>query len=80
MTITDEDIADLVRRTEEANSAYIRGDINGYLALITHAEDYTLMAPFGGPPERGFDPSPDHLAWLADAFKGGTGHVELVQA
>src|SRR5262249_39200153 len=47
-SITDKDIAELVQRSAEANSALMRGDINGYLRLVKHAEDYTLMAPFGG--------------------------------
>ena len=50
--VTDEELTDLVTRTGRANSALMRGDIGGYLALIRHAEDYTLMAPFGGMPTR----------------------------
>lgn len=78
-SITDNDIADLVRRTAEANAALMRGDVGGYLALITHAEDYTLMAPFGGAPTRGFDPSPERLAALARFFRAGQTDVEVVQ-
>jgi hypothetical protein len=37
-----EDVANLTRRTAEANAALVRGDIEGYLALIKHARDYTL--------------------------------------
>ena len=50
--ITGKDIDDLVQRTAEANAALMHGNIGGYLALIKHAEDYTLMAPFGGAPTR----------------------------
>jgi ketosteroid isomerase-like protein len=78
-SITDKDIADLVRRTAEANSALMRGDIDGYLALIKHAEDYTLMAPFGGAPTRGFDTSSERLAALARFFKAGETDLELLQ-
>ncbi len=78
-TITDQDIADLVQRTAEANAALIRGDVGGYLALITHAEGYTLMAPFGGAPQRGFDTSPERLAALAHFFKAGKTDLEVVQ-
>ena len=42
--ITDGDVAELVRRTADAASAYIRGDIHRYLTLIKHGETYTLMA------------------------------------
>ena len=60
--ITDEDLAGLVRRAAEANAAFVRGDMEAYLALVAHADDYTLMAPFGGAPVRGFDASPGRLA------------------
>jgi hypothetical protein len=65
-----EDVANLTRRTAEANTALIHGDIDGYLALIEHAKDYTLMAPFGGAPTRGFDTS--SRAAMARFFKSGT--------
>ncbi len=50
MAVTVKDIADLVARAAGPNTALMRGDIDGYLALISHAEDFTLMTPFGGPP------------------------------
>jgi ketosteroid isomerase-like protein len=78
-SITDEDFADLVRRTAEANSAFMRGEMDRYLALVTHADDYTLMAPFGGAPVRGFDASSGRLAELSRYFKAGTSELELVQ-
>jgi ketosteroid isomerase-like protein len=71
-----EDIANLTRRTVEANTALIRGDIDGYLALIEHAKDYTLMAPFGGAPTRGFDTS--SRPEMAQFFKSGTFDQEVV--
>jgi ketosteroid isomerase-like protein len=77
--ITGRDIDDLVRRTAEANSALVCGNISGYLALIKHAEDYTLMAPFGGAPTRGFDTSSERLAALARFFKSGKADLEVVQ-
>src|SRR5262245_34140179 len=73
---SSEDVASLTRRTAEANTALVRGDIDGYLALIEHAEDYTLMAPFGGAPTRGFDMS--GRAAMARFFKAGTFDQELV--
>jgi len=79
-SITDQDIADLVRRVATANAALMNGDIDGYLALVAHARDYTLMAPFGGAPTRGFDTSSERLAALARFFKTGESDVELVQA
>jgi mannose-6-phosphate isomerase-like protein (cupin superfamily) len=76
----NENVAALVRCTADANAALIRGDISRYLALITHASDYTLLAPFGGEPARGFDHSDERLAALARFFRGGTAELELVQS
>ena len=71
-------VATLIQRTAEANSALIRGDVDRYLALIEHAEDYTLMAPFGGAPTRGFDTSSEYRATMARFFKSGTFGQEVV--
>ena len=78
--VTDEDLADLVRRTAEAASALIRGDVRRYLALVRHADDFTLMDPFGGEPSRGFDASAEHLASLERFFQGGEAVLELVRS
>jgi len=78
VTVTDEEVANLTRRTAEANSALVRGDFDGYLALIEPAEDYTLMAPFGGAPTRGFDSSNENRAAIARFFRFGTFDQEVV--
>lgn len=80
MAITDKDIADLVARAADGNAALMRGDIEGYLALISHADDFTLMTPFGGPPSCGFDMPGDRLAALGRFFRAGRTALELVQA
>ena len=76
---TEEELAELIRRTAEAASAYIRGDIHRYLTFIQHADDYTLMSPYGGEPTRGFDASPERLEATARFFQGGEANLELVQ-
>ena len=78
-TFTDQDLADLIQRVEEAAAALIRGDIPAYLARIKHAEDYTLMDPFGGEVTRGFDASPERLASMARFFQGGEATLEVTQ-
>ena len=78
--VSDDELASLIRRTADANDALICGDIGRYLTLITHADDYTLMAPFGGAPTRGFDLSSDRLAAFARFFKSGTATLEIVQS
>ncbi|HET6266362.1 MAG TPA: nuclear transport factor 2 family protein [Acidobacteriota bacterium] len=77
-TVRDQDIAKLVQLSAEANSALIQGDIDGYLARIVHAQDYTLMAPFGGQPTVGFDASTEHRAAMGRFFKSGNLKQEVV--
>lgn len=78
-TVTDEEVAELVERVTEAAQALISGDIEGYVSRIEHAEDYTLMSPYGGDPVRGFDDSADALDRLAGFFRGGAATVEVVE-
>ena len=77
-SITEEELAELVRRTDEAASAYIRGDIDRYLALTSHARGYTLLQPFGGPPTR-YEDRAESVKASADYFKGGEAKLESVE-
>ncbi|HEX2741981.1 MAG TPA: nuclear transport factor 2 family protein [Rubrobacter sp.] len=79
-TVSDEELAELIRRTGEAASALIRGDIRTYITLLPHAEEYTLMDPFGGEPTRGFDASSGSLQALERFFQGGEAELELVES
>lgn len=79
-SVTEKELSGLVERTAEAASALIRGDIHRYLELIKHADDYTLMSPFGGEPEHGFDASSERLTALEQFFQGGEATLELVQS
>jgi len=74
----DQDVPALVRRSADANKALVRGDIDGYLALIEHSKDYTLMNPFGGAPTSGFVDSPERRAAMAKFFENGTLDQEVV--
>jgi len=77
--ITDEELADLIRRTEEATLAFMRGDMSRYLELTPHARGFTLMNPFGGVPTR-YDNRAESLAKAASYFKAGEAKLELVEA
>jgi len=77
--VTDVDVAELIRSTAEAATAYIQGDIHRYLALIKHADDYTLMPPYGGEPRRGFD-TKEALENTPKMFRGGEADLELVES
>ena len=72
------DVQGLERRTEEANQALVRGDIDKYIALTRHAKDYVLMNPFGGAPTRGFDDTPERRAGMKRFFKSGTLKQEVI--
>jgi ketosteroid isomerase-like protein len=78
-TVIDEELAALVQRITEAAQALISGDIEGYAARIEHADDYTLMSPYGGDTVRGFDDSERALDALARFFRGGEAKVEVVE-
>jgi ketosteroid isomerase-like protein len=77
--LSDDELAALVHRITEAAEALIRGDIEGYAARIKHADDYTLMSPYGGDPVRGFDDSDEAFDALARFFRGGEANVEVVE-
>jgi len=77
--VSDEELAALVERITEAAQALILGDIKGYVARIKHADDYTLMSPYGGEPVRGFDDSDGALDALGQFFRGGEAKVEVVE-
>ena len=72
------DVADLVRKTEKANQALVRGDIDEYVEQTNHAKDYVLMNPFGGAPSRGFEDTPERRAGMRQFFKRGTLKQEVV--
>jgi ketosteroid isomerase-like protein len=76
----DEIVAELIRRSAEANAALMRGDINRYRALIPHADDYTLMAPFGGKPTRGADMTEERWEASGRFFRNGMFEQEVVQS
>jgi hypothetical protein len=67
--ISDKEIAELVQRTADAASAYIRGDMRRYLSLIKHADDYTLLPPLGGDARRVFDASSQAIEATERDFK-----------
>jgi ketosteroid isomerase-like protein len=76
---SDEVLADLVRKSEQANAALMDGDVETYLGLITLSDDFTLMSPFGGTPSHGAY-SRERWNEIGRFFKNGTLKQELVQA
>jgi ketosteroid isomerase-like protein len=78
--VVAEAVAELIRRSAEANTALMRGDIQGYRALIPHTDDYTLMSPFGGTPTRGSDMTDERWEAVGRFFRNGTFEQEVVQS
>ena len=76
--ITDAELAELVQRTEEATSAWMRGDMDRYIALTPHARGFTLMNPFGGAPTR-YDDRAESIGAAASYFAGGEAKLELAE-
>src|SRR4051812_49767336 len=64
----------------EAAAAYIRGDIHRYLALFEHADDYTLMPPYGGPTEHGFERTAEDLRGISEFFATGEATLDVQQS
>jgi len=77
--VTDADVDELVELVAEATSAFIRGDMPRYLALIKHTDDYTLMAPTGGETTHGFEISDERLTEMERFFKSGDATLEVMQ-
>jgi ketosteroid isomerase-like protein len=77
-SITDSEVTELLRQTEEAASAYIRGDMDRYLELTHHADGYTLMQPTGGGPVR-YENRADTVKSNTGFFTGGESRLEQVE-
>ena len=77
--VMEAEIGELVRRTEEATTAFMNGDMVRYLALTGHAPGFSLMNPFGGEATR-YEDRRESLLAAASFFKSGEAMVELVRA
>jgi ketosteroid isomerase-like protein len=78
--ITSDEIAELVRRTADANAALMRGDAKTYFEVLTHTDDFMLMSPFGGKPTRASELTTERIEAIGRFFRNGTFEQELVQA
>jgi len=77
--VTRAEIDELVDLMREAASAYIGGDIRQYFELMNHADDFTLMDPFGGETTRESIVTEERIAGLEEIFRGGECTLEVVQ-
>jgi ketosteroid isomerase-like protein len=74
---SSDELSALVRSSEEANQALVRGDIDRYVELVSMTDDFMLMPPAGGV-SRGTHA--ERKERMRKFFKGGTQTQELVQA
>lgn len=70
----------LVERSETANDALMRGDVDQYRAMIPLTDDFTLMSPFGGTPSRSARLTDEEWAEIGRFFRNGVLKQELVEA
>jgi ketosteroid isomerase-like protein len=77
--ITDADLDELVARMNDAAKAFVRGDIDHYLTLFDHPEDYTLMGPTGGDVVRGFVDTEERRSAIRDYFTAGDATLEVAE-
>jgi ketosteroid isomerase-like protein len=74
---TEAEIAELVKRTEIATTAFMRGEMERYLELTPHVRGSTLFNPFGGEAGKYKDRRESLLA-AASYFRSGEAKIELV--
>jgi ketosteroid isomerase-like protein len=77
--VTPADVDELIKLMREAASAYIGGEMRRYFELMNHADDFTLMDPFGGDTTRETAVTDERLAALRDFFQSGSATLEVVQ-
>jgi ketosteroid isomerase-like protein len=72
-------LTELAEQSASANDALMRGDIDRYRKLLSLADDFLLMSPFGGEPSRR---PRDEAAWrsLGRFFANGSLAQEVVHA
>jgi ketosteroid isomerase-like protein len=78
-SIADGDLDGLIKVMAEAASAYIGGNVRRYFELMNHADDFTLMGPFGGDTTRESGNTEANIAELERFFQGGEALLEVVQ-
>jgi ketosteroid isomerase-like protein len=76
---TDVDLADLIDIASEAADAIVSGDVRRYVALVQHADDYTLLSPQGGLAVRGFEVDEEQLADMERFFRNGEATLDVVE-
>ncbi|PZR01107.1 MAG: DUF4440 domain-containing protein [Cereibacter sphaeroides] len=79
-TKTEEVVAELARRADEGNNAFMNGDMARWLDLIPRCSDFSVMTPFGGWTVGDSYLSSGRLAETAAFFRSATTSFELLRS
>jgi ketosteroid isomerase-like protein len=77
--VAPEDVDHLVAVAKEATAAFMRPDMRRYFELTNQTDDFTLMAPEGGPVRGTFEVTDDVIADMEAYFRGGEAELEVVR-
>ena len=77
MTEDHSSLAELSRIAQESAEVYLAGDLDRYAAVLRHADDFTLMPPFGGPTRKGFVLDDETREATRSTFRGGQVKVDV---
>jgi ketosteroid isomerase-like protein len=75
---TAAEVNEFVLAVQESADAYMRGDMERYLELITHVRGFTLLGPFGGPAAR-HEERAHAVRESAGYFQDGQARLESVE-
>lgn len=70
-------LVELTRIAQASAEAYLAGDLDTYARVLLHADDFTLMPPFGGPTRQGFVLNDETREATRSTFHGGRVEVEV---
>ena len=70
-------LVELGRIAQASAEAYLAGDLDTYARVLLHADDFTLMPPFGGPTRQGFVLDDETREATRSTFRGGQVEVEV---
>ena len=70
-------LAELTAMAQQSAEAYLAGDLDAYESVLRHADDFTLMPPFGGQTRRGFVLDDETRDATRSTFRGGHVDVEI---
>jgi len=78
-SVTEAQLDELRELVAEATAAFFGGGMRRYFELVNHADDFTLMGPFGGETVRDSANSDAQIDELQRFVQGGDATLEIVE-